>query len=110
MLLPTPCSGNLQQDPRPLPNELPAGFKQACEDEKSSKLVGKVFFCSDNNLMSTGLHDRLQLQQRSGNELQALDDQDLAKLPSSDELMELKLAFNATAGQRLGSWPADTNA
>ena len=50
------------------------GFKQACEDEKSSKLVGNVFFRSDNNLMSAGLHDRLQPQQRSRrNELQALE-------------------------------------
>ena len=72
------------------------GFRQACEDEKSSKLVSKVFFCSDNNLMSTGLHDRLQLQQRSGNELQALDDQDLAKVrppflpPSSCQILSLR--------------------
>ena len=50
------------------------GFKQVREDEKSSKLVGNVFFRSDNNLMSAGLHDRLQPQQRSRrNELQALE-------------------------------------
>jgi hypothetical protein len=41
--------------------------------EKSSKWVGYVFFCSDNKLMSAGLHDRSQPQQRSGNELQALE-------------------------------------